>query len=224
MKTIFVDFEMNEILPKFKEARCVCKNEIIEVGAVILDESLIEISSFRQYVKPEYNEITEKYSCLTSITNELVDNAPHFEDAILEFLLWCEDQCKGKEFQIYAWSDSDIKQLKSEMQLKKVETEVFSSITENWLDFQREYCDLLGIERLISLECAVGSIGEKFVGKMHDALWDARNTASIYALSKNVDVFNRLMNPIIEALRPSKPMTYCIGEILKNKIEGFSVA
>ena len=222
MKTIFVDFEMNRILPKFKEARYVCKNEIIEIGAVILDESLNEMASFRQYVKPEYNEITEMYSRLTGISNELVQNAPHFEDAILEFLCWCEEQCKNSEFQIYAWSDNDLKQLECEMKLKNVEIEVFSSITENWRDFQREYCDLLGVERLISLECAVGSIGEKFVGKMHDALWDARNTASIYSLSKNVNEFNRIMNPIIEALRPSKPMTYSLGEIFQNK--GFSVA
>jgi hypothetical protein len=45
MKTIFVDFEMNPINTSFKEARQICKNEIIEIGAVLLDEDSKEISS-----------------------------------------------------------------------------------------------------------------------------------------------------------------------------------
>lgn len=224
MKTIFVDFEMNPIQSKFKEARRICKNEIIEIGAVLLNESFTEISSFRQYVKPEYNEIADKYALLTGVTNKHVQKAPGFEDAILEFLCWIEEQCDGDDFTIYAWSDNDQKQLVSEMEQKSVETEVFSHLILNWKDFQREYCNLLGLEKLISLECALGSIGEKFVGRMHDALWDARNTASIFALTKNVDEFNRIMKPIIDALRPSKPMTYCLGEIFMGKLEGFSVA
>ena len=90
--------------------------------------------------------------------------------------------------------------------------------------FQREYCDFLRLEKIISLECALDSIGEKFAGRMHEALWDARNTAVIFALSKNVDEINRVMKPIIDALRPSEPMTYCLGEILKGKLDGFSAA
>lgn len=224
MKTIFVDFEMNPIQSKFKDARRICKNEIIEIGAVLLDDDFAEMASFCQYVKPEFNEIADKYALLTGVTDKHVQKAPRFEDAILEFLCWCEEQCGGDVFTIYAWSDNDQKQLESEIELKNVETEVFSFLLANWKDFQREYCDLLGLEKLISLECALGSIGEKFVGRMHDALWDARNTASIFTLSRNTEEFTRLIQPIIDALRPSKPMTYCLGELFIGKLEGFSVA
>ena len=65
MKYVVIDLEMNEINKK-SEVRDICKNEIIEIGAVMLDDNLTEISSFRTYVKPEHNvrimnKITQVY-------------------------------------------------------------------------------------------------------------------------------------------------------------------
>ena len=39
MKHIVVDLEMNEISRKYREAKALCKMEIIEIGAVLLDEN-----------------------------------------------------------------------------------------------------------------------------------------------------------------------------------------
>ena len=52
MKHIVIDLEMNKIA-RSSEARKICKSEIIEIGAVMLDENLQEIGNFRTYVKPE---------------------------------------------------------------------------------------------------------------------------------------------------------------------------
>ena len=52
MKHIVVDLEMNNIRRK-SEARKICTNEIIEIGASMLDENLWEIGKFQLYVKPE---------------------------------------------------------------------------------------------------------------------------------------------------------------------------
>ena len=54
MKAVFVDFEMNPIGRDQKEARRICKGEIIEIGAVKIDEDGNEISSYKEYVLPEY--------------------------------------------------------------------------------------------------------------------------------------------------------------------------
>lgn len=51
MKHIVVDSEMNGI-KKGSEAKRICDREIIEIGAVMLDDSLNEVSYFRTYVKP----------------------------------------------------------------------------------------------------------------------------------------------------------------------------
>ena len=90
MKYIFVDFEMNPIEGKFKEIRQLCRQEIIEIGAVMLDESYQEVDSFKQYVKPAFSsEITKKYARLTGITTAMVADAPSFNEAIDIFLSWC---------------------------------------------------------------------------------------------------------------------------------------
>ncbi|MDF2611875.1 MAG: exonuclease [Lachnospiraceae bacterium] len=93
-----------------------------------------------------------------------------------------------------------------------------------WKDYQSEFCDLLGFEKIISMESAINAIGENFVGRMHDALWDARNTASIYALTKDIDQFNRIMKPIREAMKPSAAMTLCLGDLFADKLKGICIA
>ncbi len=214
MKYIFVDFEMNAIRSKFKEARSICRNEIIEIGAVMLDDDYKEIAEFCQYVKPEYNEISKKYEDLTGVTNEKVKDAPLFLGAMEQFRDWCISKSGDDSFCIYAWSDTDLRQIQREMALKQIDSEQFSVLTKNWVDFQRQFCDILGLEHRISLEVAVGSISKKFEGTMHDALWDARNTSIIFALSKNEEEFERTMRPIIEMIRPSGPMTYSMGDLM----------
>ena len=53
MKHIFVDFEMHPIAKEYKEEKVICQREIIEFGAVMLDESFKEITSFKAFVQPE---------------------------------------------------------------------------------------------------------------------------------------------------------------------------
>ena len=105
MKHIVVDLEMNNIRQK-SEARRICTMETIEIGAVMLDDNLQEISSFRTYVKPEYNDgIVKKISRLTGITDDMVVNAPKFNEALRMFTNWCLGT--GDDVTIYAWSESD---------------------------------------------------------------------------------------------------------------------
>ena len=88
MKYVVIDLEMNEINKK-SEVRDICKNEIIEIGAVMLDEGMKEVDFFKTYVKPEYNGITNKISKLTGITDSTVLMAPKFSDALKNFTRWC---------------------------------------------------------------------------------------------------------------------------------------
>ncbi len=217
---IVLDLEMNPIIHKHKEARLICKNEIVEIGAVLLNEQYKEISTYRSYVKPQYNNIARKYEMLTGVTNKLVEKAPSFPEALTDFSNWSKQFIKDKDnLQIYAWSDNDERQLRKEIRLKNLSELNYYFLSCPWYDLQREYCDLLGLKKLITLDSAVGAMGEKFVGRKHDALWDAKNTAHIFSLSRDKEHFKKVMMPIIKVLNQSTPLTYSLGDVLKDKLQ-----
>ena len=119
MKHIVVDLEMNEISRKYREKKAICKMEIIEIGAVLLDENYTEIGHFKTLVKPQFNEEIEPlFERITGITTKMVENAPVFEDGLKMFLSWC--QSVNDDIQLYQWSDSDLIQITKEMCLKEV--------------------------------------------------------------------------------------------------------
>lgn len=214
MKHIVVDLEMNNIRQK-SEARRICTNETIEIGAVMLDDNLQEISSFRTYVKPEYNDgIVPKISRLTGITDAMVANAPKFHEALRMFTNWCLGT--GDEVTIYAWSDTDFNQIRKEIILKGYEvSEVEKVLLENeWTDFQQEFDGHLGFERQVSLRMALDMAGIDFSGREHDALDDARNTAELLQIFRDEDLFDRTLRKIEEIMKPSS-----LGNTLGSMID-----
>ena len=112
MKYIFLDLEMNPVKREFKEVRKCCSREIIEIGAVMLDEKLNIVSEFREYVKPAYNaEVVRRVRNLTGITTEMLEDAAPFCQVFDRFVRWCGNE----EYQIYSWSDNDIYQMMDEL-------------------------------------------------------------------------------------------------------------
>ena len=104
MNRIFIDLEMNGIPEEQEEARRICSTEVIEIGAVMLDENNREIRSFRRFVKPVYSEeIFPVIGELTGITTEMVENEKTFEKVLPDFLSWC-----GRDYLIYSWSSCDL--------------------------------------------------------------------------------------------------------------------
>lgn len=215
MRRIFVDFEMHPISKEYIEERKICRREIIEFGAVMLDEQCNEISSFKEYVKPQYvRELYGRVVALTGITTAKLSGAQHFNEVFYDFLSWCNSF--DEDFVVYAWSESDLAQLAKEMELKKtVQSESVDRLLSNWTDFQKEYCELVKSKQMLSLEKAMNVIGKRYMGNMHDSLWDARNTAELFAVSADRDEFFRQLKPITEALsNPKKEIsTFSLGEI-----------
>lgn len=218
MKAVFVDFEMNPIEKKYKECRRVCKGEIIEIGAVKIDEDGKEISSYQEYVRPDYSaEMNETCQELTGITMAMLTDKPHFTEAFGHFLTWCKENNED-DYEMYAWSENDWRQLTREMRLKKIDMSDDSVrwMLDHWQNFQQIFCNLLGLDKVISLDKAVATLGETFDGQMHDALWDARNTSKLYVLSKTKEELGRMMDSIIAATQPSEPLTFSLADAFKN--------
>lgn len=203
MNYIIVDFEMNPIAVEYNEERQICRSEIIEIGAVVLDESFVILGEFKTLVKPQYNDsICKRYETLTGISTQMVCDAPTFATAYEMFANWCESY--GNDYEVYAWSENDYKQLRAEMALKHYQKAEKMRILEHWFDFQKEYMEKLGMERVMSLKKALHYAGIDFKGHMHDALCDARNTAELFALVRDEEKCESALRSVMDALKPKK--------------------
>lgn len=83
----------------------------------------------------------------------MVYGAPTFATAYEMFVSWCESY--GSDYEVYAWSENDYNQLTAEMELKQYSKADKMRPLENWFDFQKEYTEKLGLERIMSLEKAL---------------------------------------------------------------------
>lgn len=186
MRYIFVDFEMNPVSEKFPEIKKQCKREIIEIGAVMLNEEMEEVDCFKAYVRPEYNAVIgRKYRELTGISTNKVIEADTFENAYQKFLNWCDEEA----YEIYAWSENDMAQVREEMELKQFCCDrKVAYMFAHWYDFQKIFCEKVNSEEAISLERALNLCGITFSGKKHDALYDARNTSRLYRENELNDI------------------------------------
>lgn len=203
MKHIVVDLEMNPI--KYgHEARRIGTNEIIEIGAVMLDDDLSEVAAFKTFVKPELNDgIAKKITKLTGITDDMVKNAPDFNTALKMFISWCNGT--GDEVIVHAWSESDYDQIKKEMEIKFYEctAEERNILDKKWDDFQHQFDSHLGFERQLSLSTALNMAGIDFMGRAHDALDDARNTAELLQVFSDTELFEKTLAKIKEVMTPT---------------------
>lgn len=196
MKHIVIDLEMNKIQKQYREAyKLSC--ELIEIGAVRLDEKFCFTDIYQTYVSPDYGKMDERIIRLTGITDEKLEGAPRFAKAMDDFAEWI-----GKEdTQFYSWSMSDIRQFQNESAFKEYDGWILKKMEKNWNDFQQKYSELLGIEKKIRLKDAVAAADYQFTGAEHTALADAVNTAEILSLSKHPEEFERVMKPVLDLFR-----------------------
>ena len=207
MVHIVIDLEMNPIKRALKDIRRFLQDEVIEFGAVKLDENYKQIGEFQSYVRPQFSEITAHITRLTGITNETVADKNTFEIEFQKFFDWIG----GWDMKIYSWSASDIKQLKNECSYK-LENFDIARLERQWIDIQKEFDDRIGLNTNLSLKDAVGAMNRDFEGTAHTALADAANTAAILALMQDDAAFKKTMQPVMDMLKPAE-FSQSIGDL-----------
>ena len=65
MNYIVVDFEMNPVASEHIEEKQISRFEIIEIGAVIMDEQFLMLGEFKTLVKPQFMSIPASVSHLS---------------------------------------------------------------------------------------------------------------------------------------------------------------
>ena len=208
MKHVVVDLEMNPVSREFREVRRKLYEEVIEIGAVRLDENFQQEAEFQCYVKPEYGPIKKHITSLTGITQAMVADKKTYAACFQDFVDWVGEE----ETKIYSWSMSDIKQLRSECRYKLPDFDI-EWLNERWVDLQQEFDDRLGLHNSLALKHALGAMDHKFEGTQHTALADAINTSAILTLMQDDAKFKETMKPVLEILQPKDDLASSIGDL-----------
>ncbi len=209
MKKIFVDLEMNRVEKEYPDIRKICSHEIIQVGAVKLNEQNKEIDSFCKFVFPVYSSKMNKHiEELTGIRFEQLAEAEKIESVLKEFIAWCGEDCE-----VYSWSLTDKTQLEKEVFLKDIELdESEKSMFERWHDYQAEFGDYFHFDNPMGLKTALDLAGMDFSGAAHNGLDDARNTAGLYMMTQDADLFRAFEEKVLEYCKP-KECSAALGDL-----------
>lgn len=190
MNYIILDLEWNQPFEAKKMVRhpVLLTGEIIQIGAVKLDENHHLIDTFKIAVKPVcYKIMHKKVSKLTNIKTADLQYGFPFEKAFRHFKNWC-----GDDFCFLTWGADDIGILRQNIILHDINTEWIPNTYNLQIIFDNQ---LTKTNRQISLINAMECVGETPL-VAHDALNDARNTASICS---HIDIDKGLMDyPALE--------------------------
>jgi inhibitor of KinA sporulation pathway (predicted exonuclease) len=156
-------------------------NEIIEIGAVMLDSDGKEISRFQSFAKPKlYPKLSNFCKELTTIKQEDVDNADDLADVLVNFINWCDGAT------LVSWGFYDKTQLGKD--LIKNDLEYLLDDIQDHKSIKHLYAQWKNLRRKgIGLSKALRMEGLKFEGTPHRGIDDAINIANIFR--KYIDRF-----------------------------------
>lgn len=151
--------------------------EIIQIGAVKLDEDFNVQGEFSAYVCPVvYNKLHKKISEILGITmDDLYEKGEPFSDVCSDFLEWC-----GDDYIFCTWGSMDLTELQRNMVYHNVKNTLAMPLM--YYDLQKlysiEYQD--GKQRS-TLQNVIEKFGIKEDEEFHMADSDARYTAKVFA-------------------------------------------
>ena len=117
MNYLVIDLEMCRVKKLYRKTYKYA-SEIIQIGAVLLDEGFSRIATMCEYVNPEYGVLDNFIESMTGIKNRDIKQAPKLTEALEHLTDWLGD----REYKVYAWSDSDRTQILREIKAKNIES------------------------------------------------------------------------------------------------------
>ncbi len=170
MKYIIVDLEAT-----CWEKRGERKNEIIEIGAVCIDDNKTITDEFDIIVKPLLNpELSEFCMQLTTITQEMINTAPEFPEALEAFKKWLTDL--NDQYILCSWGHYDRVQFKNDCNLHGLD----SNWTENHISLKHQYAKYKKLKRPVGMKKALKKENFSLKGTHHRGIDDVKNIAQIF--------------------------------------------
>ena len=172
---IVLDLEWNQSPSRKENSIDHFPFEIIEIGAVKMDETLQIISEYHQLVTPQV--YTQLHYRITQVTHlhmrDLISQGKYFPEAVRDFLDWCGDDAR-----FCTWGSMDLVELQRNLDFYEI---------ENPFDFPLCYYDVQKLYALqqgessdkLSLDRAVEEMGLEEERPFHRALDDAYYTGRV---------------------------------------------
>ncbi|MFE5320041.1 exonuclease domain-containing protein [Paenibacillus sp. NPDC056579] len=163
MNYIVIDLEFNG-----RKHYDIYPMEIIEIGAVKLDEQLEVVDTFQSYIKPNFyiNRFALQFC---GISKETLQQSNSFSEVMEEFRAFC-----GEEYKLLAWGGGDFFHLFLDCKVNQQNNE--------WL------VNMLDVTAFFEggLQQALADHQLEPVGQHHSALDDALNTARLLRLKPEI--------------------------------------
>ena len=172
---VCIDLEMTEFTAAQRSHIPGVNGEVIQFGAVLLDENYNLLSEFSSYVKPVYSSVNSVINQLTGISNKSLEKADDFLTVFDKFCYW-----RGEgDITTFCWSRADFNQLWAELEAKgKHRYDLFATL-QDFVDLQDIFGKLISTKTSIGLESAMRLLQMEYKGQVHSALSDSYNTARI---------------------------------------------
>lgn len=150
-------------------------NEIIEIGALSINQKGEVLDEFVTFIKPHLNPILSDFCIeLTSIAQDMVDEAPMFPEALTKFKEWIKSF--ANDYCLCSWGFYDKNQFINDCKLHDLDTD--------WLikhiSVKHQYAKIKGLRRGIGMAKALQKERFELDGIHHRGIDDARNIAKIF--------------------------------------------
>jgi len=149
-------------------------HEIIEIGAVFINEDKEIESEFNAFIKPSVNPILSTFCTeLTSITQNNVDGAETFDKVIDRFKAWINI---NEDFILCSWGFYDRRQFEADCKLHNVKADWL----KKHISLKHQYADIKKLSRPVGMGGALKMEKLKLDGIHHRGIDDAKNIAKIF--------------------------------------------
>lgn len=171
-----IDLEMCKVPYGAEKGKYHWKRETIQIGAVLLNESLEITGKFCTYVQPQFGFVDAYINNLTGISSADIQNAPNMEEALQNFISWLPNDVKA-----VSWSKNDELQIRHEIEVKDIHIEGLDDLLDNWIDCQKTFGEKMESSRCYKLSEALVAADIMYEDGAHNGLVDAYNTALLFA-------------------------------------------
>lgn len=181
MNYIVFDLEWNQPIDSNPDNKRALAFEIIEIGAVKLNEKFEIIDSFSELIRPVvYRKLNWHTKNMLKINIKDLNNCRRFKDVAKDFLSFC-----GEDAVFGTWGTQDLSEFQRNMAYYGMKP--LSDGPIMFYDIQKMYGQYTGEQRAYNLESAVDLIGIEKDTPFHRAYADAYYTGKIMSYLMDKD-------------------------------------